>query len=1394
MSRSRSQRSARWATLLLFSAAALALDAQAAVGDWPMARHDPGASGRSAVSGSLSLPSEAWSLRVGGGLGVRSFFVGDVDGFPGSEWLSVQDGRVLLSDRAGRVIWDSPRLGVDVLVGVADLGGDGVPEVIASRAAATSSLRVLDGRSGALLWTLPPLPAGARTLRQDTVRLADLDGDGRPEILVKPWGPSSLWAYRHDPIREVAQLWRYDYVGYGNYNPPVVADLDGDGRAEVAFLAQRDLIVLSGEDGGEELRLEDILSNHSFDHLEAADLDRDGVPELLIIGRQSYSRSVTVVDVAAARVRWRRDWMPAADTGLLSPVRPLGDVDGDGRPELVFAVFNDTDLELDETATPGDHDGVNAPGIWTLLVLDAATGRTEASLPGWSPEALVDLDGDGQAEILAREAGPVASGPARLATLGRFVLEAGALRRTWQLAGARLVEGRDEQRSASLHDINTARPLVGVPAAQPGTGALVLLRDANGDGEEDRLERYAPAQGGLVVEASFDLPAHLQLAGLASAPGDGGEGPLGLIVARSDGWVEERAADFSALGRLAVGGAAAPPIAARLAGEQRARIFYTESGGWLVSASANAQSVALPPQERWRAFLGLPGSLSVGPLLGGLELQVVALARDAVGVYSVLALDAASGEPVWSRTLDDWQIVLAPLVAPVGPNGALGVVLRGLVNGRSADQDLRILALDGATGATLWDRPASQNSAWAEPLPAADLDGDGRAEVVHVDAGEFETLAGSDGRSLSRVACRWCKRPQLADIDGDGQPELLLHEGAQVCAWEGGPQWQRRWCGDKAYSDEGVLSASALVQGAAPAGGALAMPGADGRVALFAGGAAPRASRWLLGGQVLDAAPLGGFALSDLSAVDLDPQAGDELLAVGEDGWLYLLDGADGALRWSHFLGVATGEPVVADLGSGLPSLLLAGSDGRLRLLRDATLPAPARVREVGIGEDGAALAAGPDIDEWGLLDRLAAAWDPVAEAGSYRVVLVSANGTVLSEAVVPSGEQSWLFEGLRLLPGAYYQVRVAALAATGLSAEASSDGVRIVDSEPPAIVDLRTEPPVFDPADGALRVLASLQDESGLASVELSIAGAAGEVFAVQRELWGTDLALDESWDGRDPRQQQVPDGPYLAVVVLSDRAGHLARGSVEFVVSTGLPTGPIIDFPVEGQEVDPWAGLRGRAEPGLAVRVMEGELSLCAGIASAAGLWSCAPAEPLAEGEHVVQALATDWSGRDSLPSALRTFWVARELPPGDLGPDLGPGDPDLGGGDPDLGGGDPDLGGWDSGLADLGAPLDLGPAGDSGVLPDDLGPSDPDQGAETPDLGVGGDTGSTGADLGPGDPADLGVGAPDGSSLDLGAGQCAPDCPDCASDDGCGCTTSPADLRALRLGLGRLLLRLR
>ncbi|MSS71576.1 MAG: hypothetical protein EXS64_08810 [Candidatus Latescibacteria bacterium] len=181
----------------------------------------------------------------------------------------------------------------------------------------------------------------------NSVCAADLDGDGRPEILA---GSDDCHVYALDA--EGRERWRYEpafgqqywpwwTLGASRVKKVFADDLDGDGRPEViAGVANMRLHLLSADGKA----LWDYRTDHGiFVTLTTADVDLDGRRE--IVGGMSIKSSTSICLAIGHDGQVRRRYINQGWTSKLTAVR-VADLDGDGRPEVICGTNRDFTLRV----------------------------------------------------------------------------------------------------------------------------------------------------------------------------------------------------------------------------------------------------------------------------------------------------------------------------------------------------------------------------------------------------------------------------------------------------------------------------------------------------------------------------------------------------------------------------------------------------------------------------------------------------------------------------------------------------------------------------------------------------------------------------------------------------------------------------------------------------------------------------------------------------------------------------------------------------------------------------------------------------------------------------------------------------------------------------------------
>ena len=279
---------------------------------------------------------QRWQLSLGArGGGFKTVLAGDVHESPGLELLvGLNDGWLHCVSARGKPLWRF--WGDKFTVGpaaVGDVDGDGHVDVVYGTD--NGHIYCLTG-NGRVQWRYSELAPYGRS----GPNIADLDGDGRAEILItrSNVGVATCLMALDSTGR---YLWRTRDVMQG-YVSNATIDLDGDGILETVHADKSNSVYCTEADGSERWRTQ--LAGHGLFWAPAvADIDGDGSLELVVCTRGSDPESGACVHVLGAdgKVRQRLDLGGSANAGSA-----IGDIDRDGELEVIVATENPNQIQV----------------------------------------------------------------------------------------------------------------------------------------------------------------------------------------------------------------------------------------------------------------------------------------------------------------------------------------------------------------------------------------------------------------------------------------------------------------------------------------------------------------------------------------------------------------------------------------------------------------------------------------------------------------------------------------------------------------------------------------------------------------------------------------------------------------------------------------------------------------------------------------------------------------------------------------------------------------------------------------------------------------------------------------------------------------------------------------
>lgn len=932
-------------------------------GIWTSFQHDMARTGRVEGKGAVTTPKIAWRVPTGAtlrsDLSVTEVLPADVDDDGRVDVVTISAGRVHASRSDGTEMWRTETGDWTSILGVWNVDGAGGAEVFIDL---NTSVAVLDARTGAVLRKLPSgqqmqgqfiptEPSGAGIVAFQGSRETIVGYDFRLGVAAA----KAIWT-QTSPA-QTAML---------------VGDVDGDGKKEFVRPLDDGFEVIEALTGKSQYRAAAIGPIAYYYSYFLANVDGKPGDEIVAFDDSYiYSPSTGVyvlgVQAGALKVLWSE-----TDTATVPRDRDhygvagsAADLDGDGKIELAYARW----------------DGAK----WATRIVDAATGTVLDTIDGQVVEAVADVDGDGNAEIVARDLATSARVPSH-STLRVYDFD----RSSGSKAKPALFE-RSRVATVSSYVRRNEAVWMSIP---------IFAQFNPGGGQELLVEQ---------LSATPDASAVLQTMNADFSPLAKFSWPDGLAGAPM--WFGDKLTDTASVGNI-----------------------------MLLATDGSMQFL--------KRDLSIGGSLKTGSYAGFIQALPAGgktLVASATTTREMRFYDGSSLQPDGTPTLhhETKGVIstasLATLAIPFDPVVYLDGKTPRYVSFESSGGGLAVVARDSVTGAEAWRSKIPDGTGLVTPGGyASDLTGDGMWDLVMVTAtAAGQSLSIYDGSSgaLMKTAALATLVPEadqlftgcLADLDGDGFAELIgsIHSRGVAAFKLSSASLSTLWSIPKPFgSFNGLITATQLdddtpidllrVNGAPSFGqylkmsaegtvevhvdpGTPALPDSDrnpvalvrrgtntfdfvstgmrdvgaGRVRRYAGDTL--ATVWTVfadSGKLTDTDPGNAAPLRAPVVADIDGDGDDDVIFGSADGWIYALDAAAGKLVFSLNVGDPVdrvisanvdGDPeleVLATVANG--SLIAVDGDGRYTatVVRADAGTDDSAVSEAG--SDGGVSEAGP--------------------------------------------------------------------------------------------------------------------------------------------------------------------------------------------------------------------------------------------------------------------------------------------------------------------------------------------------------------------------------------------------------------------------------------------------
>lgn len=894
--------------------------------EWPAPRRDKRLTGRSPGKGRIRQPVIVGQIPYASGTSVE-LWTCDVNLDGELEYVFVEGGRIKVRSRDDRLLWQS-EICNPLVIGFHDLEA-GRREKCVVAIANLRTLIVLSGQTGEVYW-FHTFESKTVMLTHSRVRAGPIHPELRGEqITVWPEGDEFGYLFSFEQgVRNGRLVWKNRGIGVGwktRYRPNVlVGDLQGAGIPSIIVIQHTDIWIIDSRSGAVRWEIKGPnMRNYGVAFLH--DVDQDGVNELVFVNDS--------VQLRVSVLKWRNGefdyvWSRYVGYGerlLRAPYLPVKDIDGDGRPEMMYTV-----VEV-------------AAGFWQSAIADAATGQVKMTLDHVRILDSGDVDGDGRMELLLEDA---RSSETILARFG----ENGRLEELFRTSDV-VVSFTEGARPIKTNHTNIQR-------------GQTYLNDADGDGRPEllvlqggRLSMFGWQEGaGFAVERQADLGRSFALLTAFAVPEIGeyrllgkSEGRMRLYTA--SGAVAAEFADCAQPQRIMPIAADNPekrrtvPLIADIDGDGMAEIMLGDTVyAWRKPESAGGGRIGM----KWRLQPD-PDHRADGDLQSQ-DFRVVAVTDDGdgdvksllfAGPRTELIKTSGNGEVLWRKTLN------RDLPGGIVDSCAIGRFRSWerqdiYVNVKSANASANEgMLIDSDTGDIVWRRADGHEigmgpvEGYAAVKP---LDNDGLDDLPFLSGDTLMAIDGATGRDLiarrslgDTLGTEWQGFGQLTlvDADADGDDELYL---SGVWGLNGGVlklgdrEMVPRWFDD--YGNDTPIGTPPRDshQGLARSGGKVL---AGGQRHDYRYGCVDAAT-----GELLWTYDLGDCLITDTCTGDIDGDGHDEFVFGCNDGALYALK-HDGSLHFKLFIDGLPGHPVLADVdGDGWLEIALTRSDGQLLIVK----------------------------------------------------------------------------------------------------------------------------------------------------------------------------------------------------------------------------------------------------------------------------------------------------------------------------------------------------------------------------------------------------------------------------------------------------------------------------
>jgi hypothetical protein len=203
--------------------------------------------------------------------------------------------------------------------------------------------------------------------------VGDVNKDGKPDLILNYYDHLEVWFGNGDGTFSYANS--VDVQGIGSTGVALIADLDGDGNADIVMApdavdgGDSSLAILYGNGDGTFQSPVFIPIAHNYSQVTAVDLNRDNLPDLVMTDGASVA---VMMNLGGRKFDGEVDYIAGPSVSALSVV----DVNSDGYPDIVVANTGGTTVTVllnEPNGTPPE--GPSVSGILSVTPEPSLEGQ-----------------------------------------------------------------------------------------------------------------------------------------------------------------------------------------------------------------------------------------------------------------------------------------------------------------------------------------------------------------------------------------------------------------------------------------------------------------------------------------------------------------------------------------------------------------------------------------------------------------------------------------------------------------------------------------------------------------------------------------------------------------------------------------------------------------------------------------------------------------------------------------------------------------------------------------------------------------------------------------------------------------------------------------------------------